>query len=214
MNIYDQISDAEKLLFEAINILSKIKPDPVSKTIKVAIVVGHSKDRSGSSNLDHGMSEYTFNYPISDNIVHRLNKASHNVEGVEVLRKTGLGDLIKEVNATGADLCISLHCNAFNRTVSGCETLYYHRSKQGKVFAEIVQAELFELMDNSDRGIKPKSSEERGGWLLRETNMPCVIAEPFFIDEESDYKLGMKYRDDGQLADAYTKAILKMVKKL
>ena len=214
MNIYDQISDAEKLLFEAINILSKIKPDPVSKTIKVAIVVGHSKDRSGSSNLDHGMSEYPFNYPISDNIVHRLNKASHNVEGVEVLRKTGLGDLIKEVNATGADLCISLHCNAFNRTVSGCETLYYHRSKQGKVFAEIVQAELFELMDNSDRGIKPKSSEERGGWLLRETNMPCVIAEPFFIDEESDYKLGMKYRDDGQLADAYTKAILKMVKKL
>jgi N-acetylmuramoyl-L-alanine amidase len=215
----DKIEQAKELISNALDILDAIPneaiPESVDKSITVAIVVGHSDNSRGASNPVSGMSEHPFNHKVAKDIAAALNNdESHNVNGIIVLRKTGLGDLIKEVNATGANLCLSLHCNAFNRTASGCETLYYHTSKKSKEFAEVVQFELIELMGNADRGIKPKSSEERGGWILRETNMPCVIAEPFFIDETKDYKLGMEYREDGQLAAAYTRAVLSMVEKL
>ncbi len=187
----------------------------ICKNVTVAIVVGHSKVRGGAANPRNGMSEYPFNFSVAQDIAAALNNdESHSVKGVVILRKTGLGSLINEVNDTGADLCISLHCNAFDQTVTGCETLYYHRSKNGKIFAELVQFEMVELMGNADRGIKPKSSEERGGWLLRETNMPCVIAEPFFIDEDGDYKRGWQYRQDGGLAWGFVRGILNTVESL
>ncbi len=214
----DNIAEAKTLISNALDILNDIPepiPESVDKSIKIAIVVGHSDKSRGASNPVSGMSEYPFNHKVAKDIASALNNDnSHNIEGVVVLRKTSLRALPDAVNATGAVLCVSLHCNAFNRTASGCETLYYHSSKQGKAFAGIVQAELMELMNTNDRGIKPKSSEDRGGYMLRETNMPCVIAEPFFIDETKDYKLGMEYRENGQLAGAYTKAILKMIEKL
>lgn len=218
MNKIDQqIASATELISEGLSIISQIRedkpaPKSIDKNITVAIVVGHSNERRGASNPDTGMSEYIFNYKVAEDIASSLNDdESHNVNGIVVLRKTSLRALPNAVNATGAVLCLSLHCNAFNTKARGCETLYHHTSKQGKVLAQYVQHELVELMNSSDRGIKAKSSEDRGGYMLRETNMPCVIAEPFFIDEEEDYKLGMQYRDDGRLAGAYTRAILNMV---
>ena len=218
--IINQIDEASKLIADALNVLNQAKqdvdsPEIMGKSTKVAIVVGHSKDRQGAANPDTGMAEYTFNYKVAQDIVSRLNNdESHSVEGVVVLRETTLRELPGKVNATGAVLCLSLHCNAFNRTARGCETLYYHTSKGGLAFAKTVQHELMELLNTKDRGIKPKSSEDRGGYMLRETNMPCVIAEPFFIDEDQDYNMGMQYREDGQLAEAYTNAILNMIENM
>ena len=76
--------------------------------------------------------------------------------------------------------------NAFNGRASGTEVLYYHRSEVGKTIAEILQGGLVDFLGLPDRGIKPKTSEDRGGYLLRYTNAPCVIAEPFFIDNDQD----------------------------
>jgi len=40
-----------------------------------------------------------------------------------------------------------------------------------------------------NRGIKPKGTEDRGGYVLRYTNAPCIISEPFFIDNDLDLLL-------------------------
>ncbi|RLA73014.1 MAG: hypothetical protein DRG78_23085, partial [Epsilonproteobacteria bacterium] len=57
----------------------------------------------------------------------------------------------------------------------------------------------------ADRGVKPKSSEDRGGYLLRYTNAPCIISEPFFIDNDDD--LAKAKKKIKGLTSAYAKAI-------
>ena len=73
--------------------------------------------------------------------------------------------------------------------------------------AEILLNHLVEHLKLPDRGIKPKTSEDRGGYLLRYTNAPCVIAEPFFIDNDSDLARAQEDKDIDELAVAYAKAI-------
>ena len=104
----------------------------------------------------------------------------------------------------------SLHCNAFNGNVSGTEVLYYHRSVKGRDMARILQNRLTGFLGFPDRGIKPRTSEDRGGYLLKYTIAPCVIAEPFFIDNNDD--LDRVKQDLDGLAHTYAGAIYEMSK--
>ncbi|MDY7034072.1 MAG: N-acetylmuramoyl-L-alanine amidase, partial [Thermodesulfobacteriota bacterium] len=56
-----------------------------------------------------------------------------------------------------------------------------------------------------NRGLKPKTAEDRGGYLLRNTIAACVIAEPFFIDNNEDLKTAIDKRD--LLVKAYANGI-------
>jgi len=66
--------------------------------------------------------------------------------------------------------------------------LYYHKSKISKQFADILQQKFVKFLELTDRGSRGKTSEDRGGYLLKKTQAPCIIAEPFFIDNDNDYK--------------------------
>ncbi|MDL1985814.1 MAG: N-acetylmuramoyl-L-alanine amidase [Deltaproteobacteria bacterium] len=114
-------------------------------------------------------------------------------------------DLPDDINALNPNFIISLHCNAFNTQVAGTEVLYYHKSENGKKMAEILLKYLLEHLKLPDRGIKSRMSEDRGGYLLRYTQAPCLIAEPFFIDNNSD--LARAQEDLDGLAAAYAAAI-------
>ncbi|UCG13233.1 MAG: N-acetylmuramoyl-L-alanine amidase [Deltaproteobacteria bacterium] len=59
---------------------------------------------------------------------------------------------------------------------------------------------------NRDFGSARKTENKaRGGYLLRYTNAPCVIAEPFFIDNDED--LAKANEDLAGLAAVYATAI-------
>ena len=49
--------------------------------------------------------------------------------------------------------------------------------------------------------------ETRGSYLLYRTNAPCNIIEPFFIDNNSDLKLGKEKKRE------YVEAIKKSIKE-
>jgi N-acetylmuramoyl-L-alanine amidase len=83
--------------------------------------------------------------------------------------------------------------------------LYYHKSENGKKMAEILLEHLVEHLKLRNRGIKPRTAEDRGGYLLRYTKAPCVIAEPFFIDSDDD--LARAQEDLDGLALAYANTI-------
>ena len=83
-------------------------------------------------------------------------------------------------------------------------------TEEGKKMAEILLNHLVEHLKLPNRGIKPKTAEDRGGPLLRYTEAPCVIAEPFFIDNDSDLSKAQEDEDIDELAVAYTKAIEKI----
>lgn len=155
-------------------------------SIRVGLIVGHSSVSQGASNPTNGITEFQVNDYIAKQIVLGLNLTGY-VTPVTIYRNR-YATLPYNVNQIDVDFALSLHCNAFNTRASGTEMLYYHSSRNGKVFAETLQREVVSALGLRNRGIKPKHSEDRGGYLLKETIMPCVIAEPFFIDNDGDFQ--------------------------
>ena len=153
--------------------------------MKVALVIGHKKNRPGACNNDHNICEFEFNEKLTKDI---KNKVSRDYE-VEIVYRDTYRDLPNKVNKLNPDFVISFHCNAFNRKASGSETLYYHTSKKGKEIAKIFQKYIVQTLGLHDRGIKGKGSEDRGGFILRYTKAPCILIEPFFIDNNIDYQI-------------------------
>ena len=170
-----------------------------------ALVIGHKKTSPGAINKKTGITEFEFN----DDLAIKIEKKVKKVDIQRVYRRT-YKELPHDINALNPDFIVSLHCNAFNTKASGTEVLYYHRSEKGKKMAEILLKHLVEHLKLPNRGIKPKTAEDRGGYLLRYTKAPCVIAEPFFIDNDDD--LARAQEDIGGLAEAYAKAIEEIAK--
>ena len=172
---------------------------PVLKKL-CALVIGHKKSSQGAVNSNYGITEFIFNEKLAQLI-------EEKVEAVQVQRvyRRTLEALPDDINELNPLFTISLHCNAFNGTASGTEVLYYHRSQTGKRIAEILQQRLVGCLGLQDRGVKPKTSEDRGGLLLRTTNAPCVIAEPFFIDNDQDLAKAQSNLEG--LSNAYASAI-------
>lgn len=161
---------------------------------KIAIIVGHEKKSQGGSNRN-GVTEYDYNSRLGEMIAALLVTEDH--EPFIVYRDgTTYSKLPQRVNKTGADIAVSLHCNAFNGQASGSETLHYVNSQNGERLAEHIQKKVVGVMKLSDRGLRPVDVKhvgregDRGGHLCKRTSMPTVIVEPFFIDNDSDLQRG------------------------
>lgn len=92
----------------------------------------------------------------------------------------------QKANAVGADFFVSIHRNAFPtpNTASGVETLVYDDSGIKAEVAENINAELAEI------GFKNLGVKERPNLVvLKRTNMPAVLVEAGFIDNEADNAL-------------------------
>ena len=160
-----------------------------AKTIRVALVIGHKEKSQGARNEESGVSEFLYNEQI-------LSLVDAKMIGsgilVDIVYRGEMSRLPDQINNLRPNWVVSLHCNAFNTKAGGTEVLYHHKSKKGKWLAIQFQEALLECFHLKDRGIKPKTSEDRGGYLLKYTNAPCVILEPFFIDNDIEYELGME----------------------
>ncbi len=170
--------------------------------MKTAIIVGHSLKDKGAVNNDSGVSEFEYNSILAGYILARLGYEESEV----VYRTEGYSKLPKKVNDTNADLAISLHCNAFNKLASGTETLS-SGSVNSLKFANILHPKMVGLFGLSDRGIKIKKQSDRGGLILHKTEMPCVLLEPFFIDNDTDLEKGLN------LMSEYAKIICEAIEE-
>lgn len=182
--------------------------------MKIAIVVGHSRNSKGAVNKDSGANEFDFFSNLADDIKVNFPECNMSDQIVVIHRENGYKKLPHEINSFNVDLVVSLHANAHNTKVEGCEMLYYHKSTKGKEIAKIFQEKIQGIFLNKDRGIKPKSSEDRGGYLLKETNAPCIICEPFFIDNNIDYGVAKELFTNKKLTTAYCEAINEAVQYL
>lgn len=152
--------------------------------MKTAIIIGHGSLDGGAVNKTSGISEYKYNCGVADHLKDLLGM------DVELVYRTGrYSEVAGYVNATGADLAISLHCNAFDQETSGSETLSSGSTKS-LAFAGLVHSRVVSLFELPNRGIKIRDRNDRGGLVLHDTNMPCVLLEPFFIDNGKDFEKG------------------------
>ena len=159
--------------------------------MKVAIIVGHEANKQGAVNVKTGVTEFAFNTRLAELIQDEFDLMP-GFECIVVYRENGYEELPYDVNRTGADIAISLHCNAFNKKARGCETLHWYGSKNGALLAECLHDSFVNVYGvSSDRGVKPRTASDRGANLLRKTSMPCVIVEPFFIDNDAELEYAL-----------------------
>lgn len=169
-----------------------------------ALVIGHKRKSPGASNANSKLSEFVYNESLAIAIENEIDRQQLDIEIQRVYRRT-YQTLPDDINELAPDFIVSMHCNAFNTKASGSETLYYHKSKKGKKMAAIIQKHFVNALNLPDRGIKPKGVEDRGGFILRHTNAPCVITEPFFIDNDEDLSVAQLNSD--KLINAYVDSI-------
>lgn len=97
-----------------------------------------------------------------------------------------------DANAWPADVFVSLHCNAFNGTARGTEVECYRVNTQSGTLANCIQGQIVRSLGTVDRGIK----ERPDLIVLRCTEMPAVLVEMAFIDNDADAALLTQRSDD------------------
>lgn len=88
-------------------------------------------------------------------------------------------------NNAGADIFVSIHCNAFSSpSANGVETFYYGGSYQGHKLATFIQNELIAQTGLRNRGVSTANF-----YVLKHSYMPAVLIETAFITNYNEEAL-------------------------
>ncbi|MFD3258164.1 N-acetylmuramoyl-L-alanine amidase [Paenibacillus lentus] len=152
---------------------------------KVWIDAGHGGKDPGA--VGNGLQEKDIALAVSLGVKERLES---QYDGIQVLlsRSTDvfleLKDRTNKANAAGADILVSIHCNA-GGGAGGFETFRYtNASSMGTAFQNVLHAEIMAALKPfgvNDRGKKSKNLH-----MVRESKMPAVLSENLFIDVATD----------------------------
>lgn len=152
--------------------------------MKIAIDFGHGtgQDRGavGILSEENVIRQYG---PILINNLKSLGHTIINVTpGPNLTLNQSLAARVNAANMSNVDLFVSCHVNAFNGTAHGCEVEYI--SNLGKGYATKISNEIAKL------GFTNRGPQLRTGlYVLKHTNAPAILIEPFFCDNTGDCKL-------------------------
>ena len=169
--------------------------------MKVFLNPGHSPNGipdTGAKNAETGLRECDVAKHIA-NLVEKYLTAA----GVEVVGNIQSDNLYydsdypqpcvcAEANASGADIFVSIHCNAFDCDAHGTETYAYTSGGEGEKLACCINDQIVGALGTLDRGVKFRQDYI----VLRHTDMPAVIVETAFIDSDIDEPLLRVKQDD------------------
>lgn len=158
---------------------------------KIYIDPGHNASGADTGAVGYGLKEQDITVQIGvilrDMLVRSGQTVKMSRESVNDTISSSLnGSLSARCNGAnnwGADLFVSIHCNAANTKAYGCETYYCTGSTQGKALADEIQPHLAAETGLYNRGVKSANFA-----VLRHTNMPAVLVETAFIDNYDDNK--------------------------
>lgn len=170
------------------DIISSYVPKGSSDGVLVVIDPGHNYSGVDTGAVGNGLREQDITYQIAEklkpvlerngfDVIMTRNSLKDNVSTESV--SASLNRRAEIANRSGADLFISIHCNAGGGT--GIETYYCTGSEEGKVLATYVQQNVVEEIGLRSRGVKSARYA-----VLRNTNMPSILLETAFIDTAAD----------------------------
>lgn len=156
----------------------------------VVIDAGHNYSGVDTGATGNGLREQDITYYIAEELKPMLerngftvimtrNSLKENVSTESV--SASLARRAEIANRAGADLFVSIHCNAGGGT--GTETYYCTGSTTGKIFAGFVQSGMQDTVGLRDRGVKSARYA-----VLRNTDMTSILVETGFIDNSNDAK--------------------------
>lgn len=113
------------------------------------------------------------------------------------IQENELWDISNIASDSGADIFVSIHCNAAgNEDAHGTETFYYPDAPSERL-ADCIQQNVCEALYTEDRGVKD------GAWLavLNSTEVEAtVLVELAFISNEEEERLLRDYQPQAAAA--------------
>lgn len=168
---------------------------------KIFINPGHMPGVDSGA-CGNGLQEADVALRIGNSVAGYLEAVGYEVKVLQSDNLSGESPDYPNITATanewGADLFISIHCNAATSTARGTETLVYSLGGDSEKLGKCINTQIVNTMqaidaDFPDRGVK---KDVRGLAVLRLTDMPAVLTETAFIDNEEDAKLLVEQEDN------------------
>ncbi|WMJ88846.1 N-acetylmuramoyl-L-alanine amidase [Anaerocolumna sp. MB42-C2] len=138
--------------------------------------------------------EKEFNKPTAEYLIKALERCGFKTLNVSPgMEDVPLTDRWKAANAAKADAFISKHYNASTGkwgSANGIETIIsQYAGLDSKKLANLVQAELVRTHKRTDRGVKADIVQsDINIAVLRNTNMPAILTESGFMDNQTEAK--------------------------
>lgn len=168
--------------------------------MKIFIDAGHNYSGFGTGAVGNGLKEQDITFQIADKLKKLIVSSGHQVKMSRNKLKDNIGTTVslglqkraEMANEWGADLFISIHCNAFNTKARGTETLVFSLNGKAAEYGKKINDAIVKKLGTKDRGIK----ERKELAVLRRTVMPAVLVETAFIDNADDARLLVERQDD------------------
>lgn len=180
-------------------------PRGSSEGMLVVIDAGHNYNGVDTGATGNGLREQDITYYIAEELKPMLERNGFEV----IMTRNSLKDNVSTesvsaslkrrseiANRSGADLFVSIHCNAGGGT--GTETYYCTGSGEGKSFATFIQNGMLDAVGLRNRGVKSARYA-----VLRNTDMAAALVETAFIDNKAD----AKYLADAKYRKAFAEGI-------
>lgn len=159
--------------------------------MNICIDAGHNYSSYDTGASGNGLKEQDVTFKIAKELKNLLENIGINVVMTRNNLADNVGKTAKEsinmraniANNAKCDYFISIHCNAGGGT--GTETLIYGTGGKAEKLAKHVNDKIVKRFGLKNRGVKVRT--DLG--VLRLTNMPAILVEAAFIDNQSDANL-------------------------
>jgi len=177
--------------------------------MKICINAGHAPNGSPDPGAvgATGLRESDVAHDIMQLVMYYLQHVDY--ETIQV-QDDDLQSLCDASNNWGADLFISIHCNAAtNIEAQGTETFCMSEMSAGGKLARCIQSQIINSMGTVDRGVKTGSSL----YVIKHTDCPAVLVETAFISNSEDETLLASEHGKEEFAKAIARGITDYVSK-
>lgn len=149
---------------------------------KIYVDAGHGGSDPGAIGIGN-VHEADVNLLVAKYLQTELKRQGISVKMSRTTDATkALNDRPKEANKWGADIVVSIHCNAFEKaSANGTETLIYKKGGNAEKIAKKVQPNLISVLKTTDRGVK-----EGNLAMVRDTKAPAILVELAFVTNKDD----------------------------
>lgn len=169
--------------------------------MKISINAGHTKKGAGYGAEYKGFRESEITRAVVSALIPKLKKKGHTVHSSTVDSATSQSAYLRKVcqlaNGSGADIFLSIHCNASTTHQGHGVECWTWKGKNVAQAAKIC-GHMADL-GFKNRGIK----DGRGLYVVKHTTATAILVELFFLDNYTDRAL---YIENG--ADRIAEAIV------
>jgi N-acetylmuramoyl-L-alanine amidase len=179
--------------------------------MKVTVNAGHYPGLDSGAVGQTGLQEAIVATDIAQKVCEYLTAVGYEVLFVQ---ENELYQITNASNRFGADLFISIHCNAAsNESAQGSETWFNNGSAKGRELATCIQDQIVNSVKYPngenivDRGIKNATPGVNGLYVLSNTDCPAILIETAFISNVEDECMLADEKQRDELSKAISRGV-------